>query len=139
MKKIVVIMILTLLSVSCSEKKTEFVQSAVYKNLYLVKNMPEESTLGKKCIEDFVTKNALKEDAEFYNYSNNTKYFLDHKEDPGGFSSEEISRYQDKEGIASLGFVKCEKDSLKKAGIVRYYNWKYGDFYRPDTIIKCSR
>lgn len=135
MIRILCIIVTGIMLVSCEEKKTEFIQSGVYKNLYLVKNLPGEASAAKKIIQDFVIKSSLKDDVEFYKYTNNTKYFLDHKEDPGGFSSEELGRYQEEEGIASFENVKCEKDTLKKVGVLRYYNEKYGNFYRPDTLI----
>ncbi|MCS4305098.1 hypothetical protein [Chryseobacterium sp. BIGb0232] len=134
MKKILVC-ILGFIMVSCNKGKTEFVQSQVYRNLYLVKNMPDNLISRQKVIQEFIIGNSLNNDTEFYKYSGDTKYFLDHEEDPGGFSSEELQNYRENDGIASLFFMKCKKDSMKKEGILRYYQDEYTRFYAPDTII----
>jgi hypothetical protein len=141
MKKIIFIIVLIVLF-SCEEKKPEFIQSKTITNLILLKNPPKEDSLTKNLIKYFLLKNPPKHEKTnstfFYKYSSNTKYFLNHKEDPGGFSSEELNMYQDDDGIGVFGFIKCEKDSSKKVGIIRFYD-KYGSFYKPDTIInKCN-
>lgn len=142
MKKIIGIFIL-LIFFSCKKEKAEFIQSTTIKNLFLLKNPPIQDSLIKKEIKLFLLKNPPKygkiNSTFFYKYSSNTKYFLEHDEDPGGFSSEELHMYQDDDGIAVFMVNKCKNDTTKLVGELRYYNEKYGNFYQPDTIVfKCK-
>lgn len=133
MKKIS-LSILIIFFLSCQEKEAKFIESNVYNNLILIENLPQNDSIAKNIIIDFL-KNNNNQEVELYNYSTNTKYFLTNREDPGGFSSEELYRYRDEDGIASFYFAKCKKDTTKKVGIIRYFNSKYGNYYRPDTIV----
>lgn len=129
---------------SCEEKKPEFVQSKAIKNLFLLKNPPAEDSLVKKEIRLFLLKNPhfydKREDydARFYEYTWGTSYFLDNEEDDGGPTSIHfLDRYDDSE-ISSFSISRCENDTTKLVGKLRFYN-KYGDSYKPDTIIgKCK-
>jgi len=49
----------------------------------------------------------------FYKKTKNTSYFIKNKEDPGGFSSEEISHYQE-DYIANYSVIKCNNGSIEK-------------------------
>ena len=88
------------------ERKTEFVQSKVRLNLFLVKNPPKKNSFSKM----------------FYKYTSDTKYFLDNREDPGGFLSEEISMYDHEAKLATFFISKCENDTTKTSGILSFYN-----------------
>jgi hypothetical protein len=49
-----------------------------------------------------------------------TAHFIEHKEDPGGFSSEEISHYTPYR-IAEFDLKYCPNDSLHYVGTINYY------------------
>lgn len=109
--------------ISCKEKKIEFVESKVIKGFFVVKNpkIPSDSSI------------------HFYSDNSNTKYFLNHVPDPGGFSSnelEDIEHYN----IAKIFFIRCKNDSSKFIGEL-YYKGLFTNgsrFTRVDTIInKC--
>lgn len=141
MYRLLIIIILFAL-ISCKERKTEFIQSEVINKLILVKNPPKQDSLIKNKLIEFLIRNPkrLREGSlvEFYRYTSNTEYFLTNKEDSGGFSSEEIADYQDVDGIARFRISKCENDSTKLVGELRFYNINEYNFYKPDTIIfKC--
>ncbi|GAA6765178.1 hypothetical protein AAFH68_11120 [Flavobacterium sp. CGRL1] len=118
MKQIFIIFII-LFSFSCT-RKTEFIQSKVYSNLFLIKNPPKEDSLLKKEITFFLIKNPPKigkrfTHLDFYKYSWNTKYFLDNEEDSGGFSSEELSYYPE-DNLGTFIITKCKNDTTKLVG-----------------------
>lgn len=142
MKKKIIISIIAIIIILffCWNGKIEFVQSKVRTNLFLIKNPPKNDSLLKKEITLFLIKTHSKNDSVpklFYRYSWNTKYFLDHEEDPGGFSSEELINYPE-DNIANFIISKCENDKTKLVGELRFYN-EWGDHYKPDTIIyKCD-
>lgn len=56
-----------------------------------------------------------------------TTHFIDYKEDPGGFSSEEITHYQDYL-IAEFNLKLCENDNQNYVGIL--------DFYKERELVK---
>lgn len=121
MKKKIIISIIAIIIILffCWNGKTEFIQSKVRTNLFLIKNSPKKNSFPKL----------------FYKYNADTEYFLDHKEDSGGFSSQEISMYDDDSMLAVFSMLKCSNDSTKRFGELRLYN----NFYEPDTIIyKCD-
>jgi hypothetical protein len=114
-------------------------QSASIHNLILLKNPPENTAESKILIEKYLLENFRTfRDSPIYIYkhTSRTEYFLTHSEDPGGFSTEEIGKYQDEDGIAVFGFVKCDKKPAMSNAIVRYYNDAYGDYYMPSILIK---
>jgi hypothetical protein len=122
MKKIILI-IGIVLSFSCEEEKTEFVNSKVYSHLFLIKSPPND-------------KMKLPE-IDFYRYSWNTKYFLDHEEDPGGFSSKELGNYPE-DDLASFIVSKCKNDTTKLVGRFHFYGNR-SNLSQLDTIIyKCD-
>ena len=108
---------------SCEEKKTEFIESKVTKGFFLIKNPPISSDLS----------------IHFYSNNSETKYFLDHLPDPGGFSSHELEDVEDY-NIAKFFFIKCNNDSSKFVGELYYKGLsKKNRFIRVDTIIyKCK-
>ena len=140
-KKIICIFLLSVFF-SCEEKKTEFIESKVTKGFFLIKNPPKEDSLLKKEIKLFLIKNPpISSDLSIHFYSNNseTKYFLDHLPDPGGFSSHELEDVEDY-NIAKFFFIKCNNDSSKFVGELYYKGLsKKNRFIRVDTIIyKCK-
>ena len=116
MKKIIILAIV-LICFSCT-RKTEFVQSKVRLNLFLIKNPPKN--------DGFPTL--------FYSYTWDTSYFLDHEEDPGGFSSEELDNYRE-DHLASLIVSQCKNDTTKLIGELIFTK----NPFKADTIIyKCD-
>ena len=61
-----------------------------------------------------------------------TAHFIEKKEDPGGFSSEELDHYG-KYRIASFYIRFCEKDTVNYMGILQYY--RNGENIKSDTLI----
>ncbi|WP_162903128.1 hypothetical protein [Taibaiella koreensis] len=120
---------------SCRTNKSPIIQTAVG-NYYLIKNPPQDKELLKKMIGNFVHQR-MKQHKDmsyeyFYRYSSNTSYFIDHKPDPGGHSSFEFDNY-DEDKIATFGLFKCEKDTTKQLGELRFFN-QWGNYYQPDTL-----
>lgn len=136
MKKFLIVLVLICFS-SCKEKRTEFIESKAIKRLVLVKNAPKSPDETKKIIIEYIKNQNNKDFIEFYEYSSNTKAFIE-KERVGGYFREYIEHYQEEDGILTFYTTNCKNDTLKKVGIIRYYE-KYGNFYEPDTIIgKCK-
>lgn len=132
--------------------KMEFIQSNVYPNLYLVKNEIKNrdslnNTIRKKVIkqinDDFITNGkrytenthkAPYATLAFYSYSKSsrlsvfqdygTAYFIDHKEDLGGFSVEDLSMYQN-EKLATFNIRLYKNDSTQYYGVLEYYEKGY--------------
>jgi len=104
--KIIILLSTIFLIISCENNKTEFIQSKVINKLVLIKN-PRKSIA-------------------FYRYSSETKYFLGNKEDPGGFSSEELDNYPEYE-IANFFILNCKNDSTKLVGRFHFYGLKGSD------------
>lgn len=66
-----------------------------------------------------------------------TAHFIENEEDPGGFSSEELSHYNEYK-IADLSIRFCENDTVNYYGVLRYY--QHGMETISDTIInKCMK
>ena len=108
----------------------EFIESKAIKGLVLVKNPPPSPYEMRKMIVAHIKDQKKKDFMEFYEYTSNTKKFVDNKR-IGGYSREE-------NGICVFYRAKCKKDTLEQIGVIRYYE-KYGNFYEPDTIIgKCK-
>lgn len=107
---------------SCN-RKTEFIDSKAVGGLFLIKNPPK--------LEGKITH------IDFYKYSWNTKYFLNHKEDRGGFSSEELGNYPE-DDLASFIISKCKTDTTKLVGRFHFYGNR-SNLSQLDTIIyKCD-
>ncbi len=123
--KIIILLSTIFLIISCENNKTEFIQSKVINKLVLVKNPPTMDSLLKSQLIDFLIKNPRKSIA-FYRYSSETKYFLGNKEDPGGFSSEELDNYPEDE-IANFFILNCKNDSTKLVGRFHFYGLKGSD------------
>ena len=120
--KSLMIIFLSILFFSCN-RKVEFVQSKVTSNLFLIKNPTEYQK------EPF--------HINFYKYTYNTKYFINNLPDPGGFSSEELINYPE-DNISNFIVTKCDNDTTKLVGELRFYN-QWGNHFKPDTIIyKCD-
>lgn len=124
-------------------KNMEFVQSKVYQDLYLIKHPIKD----KDSLHGFIEKMILQKvnaqietssktiilpySIRFYEYYNGTPFFIpfgeagtthfiENKEDPGGFSSEEISNYNTYR-IAEFNLDYCKNDSLNYIGTINYY------------------
>ncbi|OXA90189.1 hypothetical protein [Flavobacterium hibernum] len=144
MKKTLIIITIMLLFFSCT-KKTEFIKSKTIADLFLLKNPPQEDSLVKKLVKDFLLKNPPKyknkiNRIDFYIYNSDTKYFLDHGEDnPSGLSlGEQQLNFYNNYRIAIFSISKCKNNEKRLVGELQFDN-KYGDFYKPDTIIyKCK-
>jgi hypothetical protein len=137
--KIIILLSTIFLIISCESNKTEFIQSKTINKLVLVKNPPTVDSLLKIQLIEFLVKNPRKSIA-FYRYSSNTKYFLESKEDPGGFSSEELDNYPEDE-IANFFILNCKNDSTKLVGRFHFYGLKGADdgVDQIDTLIyKCN-
>ncbi|MFB9077982.1 hypothetical protein ACFFLS_04850 [Flavobacterium procerum] len=61
-----------------------------------------------------------------------TAHFIENKEDPGGFSSEELDHYREYK-IADFYVRFCENDTVNYIGILTYY--KNDEITKTDTII----
>jgi hypothetical protein len=61
-----------------------------------------------------------------------TTHFIEYKEDPGGFSSEEIIHYQDYR-IAEFNLKLCENDNLNYVGTIDFYENR--EVVKRETII----
>ncbi len=92
------IIILILQIISCANKP-EIIESKTNRGLFLLKNpkFPKDSSFL------------------FYQYTRNTKYFINNNEDPSGFSSEELINYPEDE-ISDFFILKCKSDSTKLVG-----------------------
>ena len=132
MKKIVLFAIMFLFLIACKEKKVEFIESKAIKGLVLVKNLPKSPYETKKLIIEYVKNQKEKDFIEFYEYSSNTKAFVENKR-IGGYFREYIHHYQEENGICVFYIGEYNEDTLKQVGVIRHYG-KYGDFYTPDTI-----
>ncbi|MDR6969626.1 hypothetical protein J2X31_003659 [Flavobacterium arsenatis] len=64
-----------------------------------------------------------------------TAHFIDNEEDPGGFSSEELSHYREYQ-IAELYITFCENDTLNYIATITYYQNEY-DMKKDTLINKC--
>lgn len=141
MKKIIIFIISLFVFFSCEEKKTEFIQSKVMDNKFLLKNYPQDDFLIKTLIKEFLLKNHLKNQKNdlliFYKYTSDTEYFIDHLPDSGGFSSRSLEDIEDQE-IAFFSISKCKNDTTKLVGKFLYYGINH-NLIETDTIIyKCN-
>ena len=124
---------------SCKEKKVEFIKSKTLAYIILIKNVPESDSILKSEINRYIIENLPDKEKQptllFYEYTTNSSYFINNKPDPGGFSSYD---FHSEEEIAEFSISKCKNDEMKFVGELRFHN-KYGNFYKPDTIIyKCT-
>lgn len=106
--------------------KLEFIQSKVYPDLYLVKNVPKEKHLLNQAIKDFVITRMKTQPTDsnlslrFYQYyksynplvfgDSGTAYFIDNEEDLGGMVVEDLSMYI-KLKLAVLKQTDCKQSS----------------------------
>ncbi|WP_136666930.1 hypothetical protein [Flavobacterium sp. H122] len=66
-----------------------------------------------------------------------TQHFIDHEEDPGGFSSELLEHYYEYR-IAEFDIRFCENDTINCLGILRYF--QNDEEIKTDTIInQCKK
>lgn len=106
---------------SCKERKTEFIESEVYKSLFLVKDLPENDSLLKKEIIFFLVKNPqIPQDSGFifYRYTSSTSYFLKNEE-YDGFGAKVLSTHNN-DKLGSFIISKCKDDSTKLVGKLFY-------------------
>ena len=130
--------LLSIFLFSCRENKErgiEFIPSNTM-SLILIKNPPENDSILKLNVKEYLENNFPKKNTYLYIYNDDTSYFINHKEDdegPTGFYF--LYNYKKECGIGQF-FV--EGECSNQWGELRYYN-KYGNFYEPDTIIgKCK-
>ena len=130
--------LLSIFLFSCRENKErgiEFIPSNTM-SLILIKNPPENDSILKLNIKEYLENNFPKKNTYLYIYNDDTSYFINHKEDdegPTGFYF--LYNYRKTYGIGQF-FV--EGECPNQWGELRYYD-KYGNFYEPDTIIgKCK-
>ncbi len=141
--------------------KMELIQSKVYPDLYLVKNPVTNkdsinSVINKLVLEkvnsEYLNHNGALENSKnrklpyrlrFYQYYTGTSllvpfgeagttHFIENKENPGGFNSEEITHYS-KYRIAEFNLNFCKDDSLNYLGTISYYQDR--KIIKTDTII----
>ena len=122
MKKITCLIFISILFYSCKEDKIEFVQSKVMNNKFLLKN-PLKYKNNRSTI--------------FYKYTADTKYFIDHLPDPGGFSSYELEDVENQR-LAVFDISKCETDTTKLIGEFYYYGINYNLLQIDTLIYKCN-
>lgn len=134
MKKSILLLLVICFFFSCQKKKVEFVQSKVYKNLFLIKNFPKEDSLLKKDIKLFLIKNSYLYNykqknnyynIEFYKYTLDMGYFIENEE-YDGFGAKVLSTHND-DLLGAFIISKCEKDSTKLVGELFYYGLKGSD------------
>ena len=130
--------LLSIFLFSCRENKErgiEFIPSNTM-SLILIKNPPENDSILKLNVKEYLENNFPKKNTYLYIYNDDTSYFINHKEDdegPTGFYF--LYNYRKEYGIGQF-FV--EEECPNQWGELRYYD-KYGNFYKPDTIIgKCK-
>lgn len=156
------VIVLTILINHLFFKNMEFTQSEVYPNLYLVKYPIKYKDSIHKVIEkivlekvntEFLDNNGANEFSKklpevsyhirFYEYYTGTPFFvpfgeagtvhfIENEEDPGGFSSEELSHYNEYR-IAEFNLEYCKNDTLNFVGRLSYYQGL--DVIKTDTII----
>ncbi len=143
----------------------EFVQSKVYKNMYLIKNpinnrdsihsyikqiclkkMKKEFIGNEKKYKDYNNDRSkvwLNYDFDFYNYSDNwlgtnTAHFIENEEDDGGPTSMHFLSEIQNEKLARFNVNYCENDTVNYYASITYYNNE--SEIKTDTIInKCPK
>ena len=140
MKSIAFIFFTCLLFHSCREKKTTFIYLNKHSGAFtmvvkeynkkvgiqyqtvLVRNPPRSKEGMKKMIinyyKNIITGQPIKSDIyvysiSFYRNTDATSYFINNKEDPGGFSSEILSNYCKEYGLGEITAKRCYHDSSK--------------------------
>lgn len=149
------VIILTALINHLFFKNMEFIQSKVYPDLYLVKYPIKNKDSIFRVIENMVLqkvndqfKTSVKRiempyRISFFEYYNGTPFFIpfgeagtthfiENKEDPGGFSSEELFHYNQYR-IAEFSLDYCKNDTLNYVGTINYY--KGQEVIKTDIII----
>ncbi len=142
-------------------KDMTFVQSKVYPNLYLVKHPVKDRSILNQAITQKVTDLTYENQVDrnkiytkntheapyatlaFYTYTKNTiisifqdygtAYFIDHEEDLGGFSVEDLGMYQ-QEKLATYNLRPYPKDSTQHYGVLEFYEKGY--VVQTDTLQK---
>lgn len=143
----------------------EFIQSKVYKNMYLIKNPINnrdsiQSSIKQICLQkmnnEFLgnekkyknynsdsTSVWLNYDFDFYNYSDNwlgsnTAHFIENEEDDGGPTSIHFLSEIQNEKLASFRINYCKNDTINYYASITYYNKERE--IKTDTIInKCLK
>jgi hypothetical protein len=120
----------------CFFVKTEFIQSEVYPNLYLVKNPSEDINIINKAIREKVIQLTNQHDLKviqsyptlsFYKYSkgdwgeNGTAYFIKHKERRDGMTAELLEYYPECL-LAEFIIQPCKKNTINFYGKLDYYH-----------------
>lgn len=134
--------------------KMEFVQSQVYSNLYLVKNLEKDSTFIKQAIIQKLKEHIANPPRHgkklaftdttgiyFYEYYKSppiflfadagTAYFIDNEEDLGGFVSEELGMYTQYR-LAECYANPCKSNTLTTCVTIDYFY--EGEFVKTDTL-----
>lgn len=132
MRSCILIVLVFFLVMSCTndktEKKIEFIPSKTMSTVYLIKNAPRKDSVLKAELMTFLEKNYKNktQNIYFYNYTPETKYFVENEPDySGGWSGREITDYME-DYFASLQISKCETDSTKLVGELFFYGLKGG-------------
>ncbi|WP_378174096.1 hypothetical protein [Aquimarina sp. SS2-1] len=132
--------------------KMEFIQSKVYPDLYIIKNPTKDKDVLQKAIRAMVLEKTKKNSnystsdvehrIDFYEYTKGsffipfndagTYYFIDHEEDPGGFSVEVLDMYSNYR-IAEFSLQRCQEDTSSYLGKLNYY--QNAKIIKTDTIL----
>ncbi|WP_141402420.1 hypothetical protein [Sediminicola luteus] len=138
-------------------KQMVFVQSQVYPDLYLVKNPVQDQTVLNAAIKQKILETVAAHgptstgvwhaetiaqyQLRFYEYTRSnafhifadagTSYFLENKEDFGGFVSEELGMYTQNR-LAEFYFTSCKNNSSEYCGDLAYF--KEGQFDYAEEI-----
>lgn len=117
-------------------KHMQFIQSKVYPDLYLIKYPVKDTNQLQIAIHDFVKQQHLKNNISnlsfrFYKYTKpfnplifgdaGTSYFIEHEEDFGGFSVEELTMYSN-EKLAIYTTLVCDNNHTEYCGQLQFYN-----------------
>lgn len=144
--------------------KMEFIQSKVYKDMYLIKNpinnrdsihsfikqiclerMNKEFIGNEKKYKDYNSDSSkvwINYDLDFYNYTDNffgsnTAHFIENEEDDGGPTSMYFLSTIEDEKLARFSINYCENDTINYYASITYYNNE--SELKTDTIInKCA-
>lgn len=130
--------------------KLEFIQSKVYPDLYLVKNLPEDRSILNQAMKDFVIKHVKTQTKKqpidsnlslrFYQYyksynplvfgDSGTAYFIDNEEDLDGMVVEDLSMYITRK-LAVLDRPMCE-DKTRYCAKLHFF--EKGNIVKTDMI-----
>lgn len=126
--------------------KMEVIQSKIYPNVYLIKNLDEDSSKVRQAIKEislqqmnnlFITDDETSNKIQFYEYTtgdwgeNGTAYFLEHKERADGMTAELLAYYPNYlRAIFNISY--CKEISTCNYGTLTYYEDR--QIIKVDTI-----